>query len=400
MNFRYLKFLRSCQLPIAYCLLPIACCLLSISSIAQTPQRHKIAIFTPLYLDSAFDATGNFKYNEKNYARFVNAGLEFYIGVQAALDSLQKRGAPLEVHVIDLRAKKGLMAQLADSILNNVELIIAQSNSIETKTLADFAFRKKIPFISTTFPNDAGVGNNPYFVVLNSTLQTHVEGIYRFIQKNYPNQNILLFTKNGTQEEQIKNYFSDFSKATLTSPLNIKFVNVEDASNPSRFLDSNKKNICITGSMDESFGSALAAELSFLSKTYPVTLIGMPTWDNFNLNKQDYNGLEIIYTAPFQYSKNSNFLASKLSTHFTNKMSNSPGDMFYRGYESTLRFSMLLLDTKKDIASNLTRRGNTIFTQFDIQPHFKDSNNMVLDYFENKNLYFIKVQGGARTVLY
>jgi len=44
---------------------------------AQEIKRHKIAIFTPLYLDSAFDAGGNFRY-EKTGARFVNAGLDFY----------------------------------------------------------------------------------------------------------------------------------------------------------------------------------------------------------------------------------------------------------------------------------------------------------------------------------
>jgi len=381
--------------------LPIVYCLLSIASAAQTPQRHKIAIFTPLYLDSAFDITGNFKYSEKNYARFVNAGLEFYTGVQAALDSLQKRGALLEVHIIDSRSKTGLATQLTDSVFNDTELLIAQSNSVETKMLADFALRKKIPFVSTTFPNDAGVGGNPYFVILNSTLQTHVEGIYRFMQKNYANDNIVVFTKSGTQEEQIKEYFTAFSKATTTTPsLNIRFANVADAADPSKFLDSNKKNICIAGSMDESFGTGLAEELALFTKTYPITLIGMPTWDNFNWNKPEFSTLEIIYTTPFQYSKTINPLAARLSTDFTNKMTNVPGDLFYRGYESTLRFSMLLLDTKKDISSNLTRKGNTVFTQFDIQPHFKDNNTMALDYFENKKLYFIKIQGGARTVLY
>src|SRR3954469_5132727 len=69
---------------------------------AQNIQRHKIAIFTPLYLDSAFDANGEFKY-EKTGARFVHPGLDFYYGAQLALDSLQKRGAPLEVFVYDTK---------------------------------------------------------------------------------------------------------------------------------------------------------------------------------------------------------------------------------------------------------------------------------------------------------
>jgi hypothetical protein len=73
--------------------------------------------------------------------------------------------------------------------------------------------------------------------------------------------------------------------------------------------------------------------------------------------------------------------------------------MFFRGYETMLRFGLLLLDTKKDVASNLTRKGNFIFTQFDIQPVFLNKSNMTLDYFENKKLYFVKYNNGIKSTV-
>ena len=51
--------------------------------------KQKIAVFVPLYLDSAFDATNGYRY-EKNFPKFLNPGLEFYEGIQFALDSLNK----------------------------------------------------------------------------------------------------------------------------------------------------------------------------------------------------------------------------------------------------------------------------------------------------------------------
>jgi hypothetical protein len=81
-------------------------------------------------------------------------------------------------------------------------------------------------------------------------------------------------------------------------------------------------------------------------------------------------------------------------------MSLRPSDLFFRGYETTLRFALLLLDTGKDVASNLSRKGNAVFTQFDIQPVFKDEAKMSLDYFENKHLYFVKTFGTVRNILY
>jgi len=366
---------------------------------AQEVQRHKIAIFTPLYLDSAFDAAGNFRY-EKTGARFVNAGLDFYYGVQLALDSLQKRGAPLEVFICDTRSKESISYQLAKAEMRDVEMIIAQTNAAETKLLADAALRKKIPFISATYPNDAGVDDNPYFVILNTTLKAHVEGIYRFLQKYHSLDKIIMFRKPGTQEDLIKAYFTGVTKSTVSTPLNIQFVDIGPDYVPQTLathLDSTKRTVVIAGSLDEAFATKLTQTLSGLNNKYPVRVIGMPTWENYNFSKA--NDLEIIYTSPFNYDRSTG-LANSLTTEYAKTMVFKPSDLFFRGYEATLRFALLLLDAGKDVSSNLSRKGNAVFTQFDIQPVFKDETKMALDYFENKHLYFVKIFGSLRNVLY
>src|SRR5436309_8681870 len=108
-QFPYIKFF----------LLPIAHCLLSISSFAQIPKQ-KIAIFSPLYLDSAFDAGNNYRHG-MNFPKYINPGLEFYEGAQLALDSMTKENLPLEVYVFDTRsALKTLQQQLAEAEADSV----------------------------------------------------------------------------------------------------------------------------------------------------------------------------------------------------------------------------------------------------------------------------------------
>lgn len=366
---------------------------------AQEFKRYKIAIFTPLYLDSAFDAAGNFRY-EKTGARFANAGLDFYYGAQLALDSLQKRDAPLDVYIYDSRAKEGIARQLARSEIKDVDMIIAQTSASETRFLANAALKRNIPFISASFPNDAGVYNNPYFVILNSTLQAHVQGIYRFLQKYHSLDPIVMFRKPGMQEDLLKNYFTNYSKATLSTPLNIKYVDLPASFTPQTLaphLDSTRRTVCIAGSLDESFALKLTETLASLNQTYPVRVIGMPTWENYNFSKA--SDLEIIYTNPFFYNSNSE-LEKNLSARYSEALSFNPSDLFFRGYETTLRFALLLLETGVDVSSNLSLKGNFVFTPFDIQPVFKNQDKMTLDYFENKHLYFIKVFGTVKNVLY
>ena len=65
---------------------------------AQPDQpKHKIAIFAPLYLDSAFNEEDKYRYAGNTFPKFINPGLEFYEGAQLALDSLKKEAVPLEV---------------------------------------------------------------------------------------------------------------------------------------------------------------------------------------------------------------------------------------------------------------------------------------------------------------
>jgi ABC-type branched-subunit amino acid transport system substrate-binding protein len=374
---------------------------LAMTAVGQPNRRHKIAVFAPLYLDSAFSYSGNYAFN-KTFPRFLNAGVEFYQGIETALDSLQKKGAPLEVFVYDSRsATTQLAQQVMAPELDSVEMIIAHANPAETKLLADAALAKKIPFISATLPNDAGVTANPYFVVLNTTLQGHIEGIYKLLQRNHALDRVIVIRKPGQQEDAIKSHFSELARNTASVPVNIKFVDMGPAFSAQMLaaqMDSTKRNIIISGSMEEDFGTKLAGALAPLAKTYPTLLVGMPTWDNVNFNKAAYKGLDIVYSAPFFYNRLTP-LESKLAAEFEKTINGKPTDMYFRGYETMMRFALLLLDTNKDVASNLTRKGNAIFTKFDIQPVFKDKKNMTLDYFENKNLYFIRVSGGAKRLM-
>src|SRR5579863_2693358 len=75
---------------------------------------HHIALFAPLYLDSAFDETGSYRF-DKNFPKLLNPGLEFYEGAQMAIDSLQKEGVPLEVTLYDTKSTKKTIAQILQS---------------------------------------------------------------------------------------------------------------------------------------------------------------------------------------------------------------------------------------------------------------------------------------------
>lgn len=367
---------------------------------AQAPA-HKIAIFAPLYLDSAFNSAGTYRYGS-GFPKHSIAGLEFYEGVQLALDSLKKTGAPLDIYIYDSRSAYQSPKQiLSSAAFDSVELIIAHHNSSETRLFADAALKKNIPFISANMPNDGGVNNNPMFVLINPTIKTHCEGIYRYTQKYYSTNPVVMFRKNGKQEDIIKNYFTDYAKTTVSTPVNIKYVTLEEGfmeEDIAEHLDSNRTTVCIAGSADENFGKKLCKALAAANTNYPVTVVGMPNWDGISFKGEEFKNLEIAYGTPF-YNSKADRVSVGIISYFKSKLYARPTDMVFRGYEVTMRFTKLLLQHKKDIASNLANKHTKIFTDFDIQPVL-NKQNMMLDYFENKKLYFPRYQDGAMKGVY
>jgi len=371
----------------------------SLPSLKSSAQivKHKIAIFSPLYLDSAFDDLNNYRY-EKQFPRFINPGLEFYEGVQLALDSLAKEGTPLEVFIYDTRsAKEPLAQQLSKLDTSEIELILAYANPQESWNIANAAKAKKIPYINVNLPNDAGITDNPYFVMLNSTLQTHIGLLYKYLQKNYSLSPVIMFRKKGQMEDIIKSQFDGAAKNTASVPLKIKYVDLADSFTVDELaakLDSNVHTVCIAGSLDEDFGRRLSLQLASIDKSYPLTLIGMPTFDNLtrDFTLPQYKGLEIVYSTPF-YNSRVDKVSQSITDYFNAKMYARPSDMVMRGYEATWRFSKLLNQYGKDIASNLSRKEFNLFRELDIQPVI-NKQTTTLDYFENKKLFFLKWQDG------
>ena len=359
-------------------------------------SKQRIAVFVPLYLDSAFDATNSYRY-DKNFPKFINPGLEFYEGVQLAIDSLNKVNEPLEVFVYDTRSVKHLLMEQLNQ-LDTVDLIIGHANAQENWVLADEARMRKIPYINVNLPNDGGITNNPYFVMLNPSLKTHVESVYRHLQKYFALNTITVLKKKGQMEDLIKTYFDDYSKSTASVPLKLKYVDLADSFTVKQLLpllDSNRHNTFVSASLDDNFSRRLITQLALAGRSYKISIIGMPTFDNLDreFSKPEFKGPEIVYGNPF-YNAKTDKLSTEINNHFNTKMYARPSDMVFRGYEVMWKYSKLLSQYKTDLSSNLNNKSNKVFTDFDIQPVL-NKQTMTMEYFENKKLYFIKWQDGV-----
>ncbi len=355
----------------------------------------KIAVFLPLYLDSAFDAAGNFKPG-KTWPAYATQGMEFYEGMQAAIDSLNREKIEVEIRVYDSRSLSEKPETIANSAaLDNTSLIIGLVNVNEASLLARIAQQKNIPFVNANLPNEAGISANPYYTILNPTLQTHVTGLYKFLQKNYALSPIIYFKKKGAVEDRLKNGFMEAERSSASVPLKMKTINLDDSISNDQlkmFFDTSKQNVCIIGSLDLNYGLALMQQLISLGKAYRITVIGMPTWEQADLTKAIYKGIEVVYSNPM-YINPENKTIQQLQNHFRNRYFMRASENVYRGFESIYYYSKLLQSGSAALQENQVRQPQTPIGQYMIVPVTNKKTGQI-DYYENKKLYFIRKQDG------
>lgn len=363
---------------------------------AQKPAPVKVAVMAPLYLDSAF-SDYSYQLGDKNMPQQIITGLDFYNGVMLAVDSLQKEKANIEIWVYDTKKKNtdinGILKGMA---YQHFAMIIGSFNAVaEQKAVSDFSFSHNIPVISATYPNDAGLNANPYFVVLNATLTAHISGIYNYIQQNYSSAKPVFITRTGVMENKIA---ADFKASDSVARYRSKYrvVNLPtdfSISNLKPYLDSTKQNVLVCGSLNTVFAKDIA-RLLCNNPQYKTTLIGMPNWDGIKGLTDECESVEVVYSTPFNYSRTDS-VGYPIVAAYKDKYFARPSDMVFKGYEAMYHFTNLLLTYKNELIGHLSDNRFKIANNFNIQPVTLSPDSALPDYQENKNLYFIKKLNGA-----
>lgn len=362
-------------------------------------QAPRIAVFAPLYLDSVVDAAGNYKLG-KYVPRYIQNGLDFYEGLALALDSLNNEGLHLQVQVYDTRGKTSIF-KLADSgALDSVNLIIGSVSGSEFLDLATVAKEKQIPFVSASYPNDGGIRGNPYVIIVNSKLNTHLQALYNYILRNHALDKITMFRRKNAADDRVTKQFHSFNSSSAGPVLNIREVTLNQGFTPENIvaaLDKEKQNLIVCGSLDDNFGKLLLSRLASLAATYKITVVGMPTWEGYReLATPELRALPIIYSAAFFDPGQTDSWVAGFSQSYARATYSYPSEAAFRGFELMYLFAHLLDQYPGSrLQDNLTGTNFRVLTGFDFKPVQWSQNAATPDYYENKHIYILKQLQGT-----
>ncbi|MDP4283760.1 MAG: hypothetical protein Q8891_05015 [Bacteroidota bacterium] len=364
------------------------------SNLTPGEKVYRVAVFAPMYLDSAF-TMGKLKSN--SLPKFAMPGVDFVQGAELAFDTLQLNGKKVEAFFFDSKSySQPTNWLIANKKLDYMDLIIGSVKEPEFGELARFAVQKDIPFVSATYPNDGGIRENPFTIIVNSTLKAHCEGIFSYLLQNHGTDNIYLVKKKN--DNRIDDYFREINYANGKPLLKIKTIMLDSSisSYGLRYLvDTTRPVVIIGASLNEKFSTKLADACYPIQKTNSLVLIGMPNWDGFwSLQKQDaYKDFPIRYTTPHYDAKNNAF-ENYITDKYFQQYRTQPTDMAYKGFESAYYFTNILLNFDKSFMQHLNEDEFAPFHDFNFRPVRAYRNSIVPDYFENKHLFIMEILNG------
>jgi len=353
-------------------------------------STYRIDVLVPLNIDEL-------EKSDKRFPEKSIAGIDFYEGVKLATDTLNMFRYHIQVYVHDIVAN-GTNAEdlIKKHVLDSSDLIIGAVQSHDIPGIAQYAKKRQINFISAYSPSDAGVKDNPYFILPQPTLQVHCKYLMGYIQKKHPkNKMVLCYRNSSSAEQSAYNYITDNDEPAAFKKLMCNTMPVREKL--ALLFDSAHTNILIVPVFDNAFADTLLKQISIWFPNYDFEVYGMPSWKTLQgLKKPDaFPNMTVYFTSSF-YIDPSLHITQSIDKQYRKEYGGKPAELVYRAYETMYWYAYLLNEYGTIFNTQFNDKSACLFTKYDIVPKYDKDMNFL--YNENEHIYIYKYQSSSYIV--
>lgn len=357
-------------------------------------DRYRVDLLLPLYLDELVE--GERPLFRGKVPEKASSALEFYQGVKLAADSLDRLGYGLDVYVQDIASASTRIDKLVNSKgMDTSTLILGFVQSAHIDPVARFSKERNINFISALSPSDASVKENPFFTLIQPTLQTHCEVLVEKMERRHKKKSPILAYR--TTKPVDKEAYGYLKSVMPKSTRNLQVNDIPDSALVVSMLDPEQINVIVLGVMDPTYAEQILMRWSQSFPEYDFEIYGMPSWKGMNSLKQAdaYSNLVIHITSPFHYDPSTR-LAAYLSVRYQEQFGGMPSEFVFRGFELMFWYGQLLTRYGSIFNPRVQGREASPITGFDLR--LKSDPSGIPYYVENRKLFLYRYRGSSYTV--
>ena len=311
-------------------------------------KQKNVGLMLPFYFNKKTPDADKETINEERFA-----SLEYYQGIQLAIDSLKKAGFNIQLSVYDNERDSAKTTKILRSgILKDLDLLIGPKFNHLLKQTLRFCHLNKIINISPLSVNHLPM-SSPYYLMMSPSIETHALELSKMIRKKYLRKHKVLIHDELPNPHE-KQFIRFFSKLPFTDTLISQRPSHE---NILPLLQKDSLNIILLSSTKYSFSYYVLSQLKLL-EDYKFLVIGMPHWVKFEgIDVSFFIDNNVIISSNC-WLENKNNLTKEFNKKYVRRFYTMPGKFAFQGYDHILSmYPSLYIDFEE--FSKLTHIGLT-----------------------------------------
>lgn len=325
-----------------------------------TKKKVSVGLFLPLYLEANDTINQIVTYKDtfeivtERESRVIyrksREFIRFYQGVLLAVDSLQREGLSVDLHVFDTeRNPDKLQRTLSQIQFIDFDYWIGPVYPRTFAVAADFARTKKIPIISPLSAKNPQIDSNPFVIQLNTSLNSICRQISNYVSEDFEYKNIVVVHperyKHLNEAKLIKDIEHQLFEKGLywqTDEVSYKKISFDEYGRyglEATMCDSSE-NIVVLPSNDQPLVENIITNLNVLSQRYAIRLVGFSKWQRYTSLEADYYyNLNFSLFSPY-FIDYKEVKIEKFVNKFRNRFMSEPSDFSFRAYDICRFFSL------------------------------------------------------------
>ncbi|MBL4703039.1 MAG: LysM peptidoglycan-binding domain-containing protein [Flavobacteriales bacterium] len=329
-------------------------------------EVYEVAVFLPFKLDK-FDAElikcpaiGDCK----PYKRTVQA-VEFYNGVEMAVDSMRKAGLSVNLHVYDTKGDTATMrVLLAKEKMKNMDLIFGPLSGSTQKLTAKFALKNKIQFISPVNSTNKILFKNPYVTKTVASIPTQMKAMAQYVADSFGTASILVFDNKNAGDQAyfakvFRKKFEAITEGMDTYRDSLVFIRRGSRlKNIYPYINKEGVNVLVVPSRNLGYVSAFLTDLNKVKNDHGMRnatfiVFGLDDWQKYEQIDYNYINTFNVHLSSTKYLDFKDIDMREFVQKYRVKHNNDPGVYTYMGFDVMMQHLAGILTFGNGFASRL-----------------------------------------------
>lgn len=326
----------------------------------ERKDSYSVCLFLPLYYDEFREATlSNLREDIEEAVdtlenRAVNSNkvlaksrnfLDYYEGTLLALESLQSRGAKIELTVYDTnRDRAKIESIVSSSSFKEFDLVVGPVYESLQESVVRAAEQSGVAFVSPLAPSSKLIENSSNYYLVNPTKDYVLDRSVDYAVDEFFDDNFVVINggnnSNNKFSKRIKERLFTTGYYGEVSEVLFKEYNFEkDGLYGLRYvLHKDRDNVIFISSSEESDVNKLIGALSGLANEFPITLLGVSDWTRYkSLKLESLHLLNTKYLSYYSVDYNNSNVKSFVK-RYRDEFSTEPTQFSFQGYDVMLYF--------------------------------------------------------------